>query len=66
MPLEKPVRILCPNLACRKVLAVPQSARGKTVRCRSCSTSIRVPMPQVPKAPVAPVPASEPGETEKE
>jgi hypothetical protein len=45
MALEKPVRILCPNLACRKVLAVPQSARGKTVRCRSCSTSIRVPMP---------------------
>ncbi len=41
--MEKPVRIMCPNLACRKVLAVPQTARGKTVRCRSCGTAIRVP-----------------------
>ena len=34
---------MCPNLTCRKVLAVPTSARGKTVRCRTCSTSIRIP-----------------------
>lgn len=40
---EESVRIMCPNLLCRKVLAVPQSARGKTVRCRSCSTTIRIP-----------------------
>lgn len=60
MSMEKPVRILCPNLACRKVLAVPQSARGKTVRCRSCSTAIRVPMPTV-IAPT-PSPAAEPAE----
>jgi len=40
---ESPVRIRCPNLTCRKVLAVPQVARGKTVRCRTCGTSIRVP-----------------------
>ena len=50
------VRIMCPNLACRRVLAVPVSARGKTVRCRSCSTNIRV-----PSAPVVP----EPGATDK-
>lgn len=37
------VRIMCPNLTCRKVLAVPASARGKTVRCKSCGTSIKVP-----------------------
>lgn len=37
------VRIMCPNLTCRKVLAVPRSARGKTVRCRTCGTCIRVP-----------------------
>lgn len=37
------VRIMCPNLLCRKVLAVPQSARGKTVRCKACSTAIRIP-----------------------
>jgi hypothetical protein len=37
------VRIMCPNLACRRILSVPQAARGKTVRCRNCSTNIRVP-----------------------
>ncbi|MCC6969425.1 MAG: hypothetical protein IT434_04315 [Phycisphaerales bacterium] len=42
MPPET-VRILCPNLTCRKVLAVPGTARGKTVRCRACGTSIKVP-----------------------
>lgn len=40
---EKMVRIMCPNLTCRKVLAVPDVARGKTVRCKGCSTNIRVP-----------------------
>ncbi|MEZ6244108.1 MAG: hypothetical protein R3B57_13820 [Phycisphaerales bacterium] len=40
---EASVRIMCPNLTCRKVLAVPASARGKTVRCRNCGTTIRVP-----------------------
>lgn len=37
------IRIMCPNLVCRKVLAVPSTARGKTVRCRACGTAIRVP-----------------------
>ena len=40
-----PLRIMCPSLTCRKILAVPQSARGKTVRCRGCGTNIRVPPP---------------------
>ncbi|MFO0832030.1 MAG: hypothetical protein U0637_09320 [Phycisphaerales bacterium] len=40
------VRIMCPNLVCRKVLAVPESCRGKTVRCKTCSTNIRVPLKQ--------------------
>jgi hypothetical protein len=48
------VRIMCPNLVCRKVLAVPESLRGKTVRCAGCSTNIRVPArnekPQARKA----------------
>jgi len=44
------VRIMCPNLTCRKVLAVPAAARGKTVRCRACSTSIRIPMVKAPAA----------------
>jgi hypothetical protein len=37
------IRLMCPNLACQQVLAVPESARGKLVRCRGCSTVIRVP-----------------------
>jgi hypothetical protein len=37
------VRIMCPNLTCRKILAVPNQARGRTVRCRSCGVSIKVP-----------------------
>ncbi len=45
------IRIMCPNLTCRKVLAVPVACRGKTVRCRSCTTNIRV--PAAPPAPTA-------------
>jgi len=41
------IRMMCPNLTCRKVLAVPGTARGKTVRCRNCGTNIRVPAEQV-------------------
>lgn len=37
------IRIMCPRLTCRKVLAVPTSARGRTVRCRSCGATLRVP-----------------------
>jgi RNase P subunit RPR2 len=40
---EEPIRIMCPNLTCRKVLGVPKTARGKTVRCRNCGTNIRIP-----------------------
>lgn len=48
------VRIMCPNLTCRKILAVPKSARGRTVRCRNCGTSIRVPPEAGPKPAAAP------------
>ena len=37
------IRMMCPNLGCQRVLAVPNIARGKLVRCRSCATDIRVP-----------------------
>jgi hypothetical protein len=37
------VKIMCPKLTCRKILAVPEIARGKTVRCKACGTCIRVP-----------------------
>jgi ribosomal protein S27E len=40
---QKMIRIMCPNLACQRILAVPAHARGKLVRCRSCATTIRIP-----------------------
>lgn len=55
---DAPIRIMCPNLVCRKVLAVPTSARGKTVRCRGCGTNIRVPLGDKP-------PAAEPATAKK-
>lgn len=40
---QQTIRIMCPNVVCRRVLAVPLTARGRQVRCRFCGTSIRVP-----------------------
>ena len=40
---EKTIRIMCPNLGCQRILAVPVHARGKLVRCRSCAMTIRIP-----------------------
>ncbi len=37
------IRIICPNLACQKLLAVPEMARGEVVRCRGCGSNIKVP-----------------------
>lgn len=44
MATESVIRIMCPNLACKRVLAVPTHARGKLVRCRSCGINIRIPV----------------------
>ncbi|MFT5423036.1 MAG: RNase P subunit RPR2 [Phycisphaerales bacterium] len=56
------IRMMCPNLTCRKVLAVPGTARGKTVRCRNCGTNIRVPAEQSkPGDQGAPPPAAQAG-----
>ncbi len=48
---QKMVKIMCPNLTCRKVLSIPDLARGKTVRCKSCGTNIRVPSNKPSAAP---------------
>ncbi|HNB59885.1 MAG TPA: hypothetical protein PK308_06195 [Phycisphaerales bacterium] len=37
------IRIMCPSLTCRKILAVPVTSRGKNVRCKNCGATIRVP-----------------------
>jgi hypothetical protein len=41
-----PVQLLCPNLKCRKILAVPDEVRGKLVKCQYCQTMLRVPAPR--------------------
>ena len=45
------VRIMCPNLKCRRVLGVPTTARGKNVRCGSCGTQVHVPASKQPVSP---------------
>jgi hypothetical protein len=52
---DEVIRIMCPNLGCQRVLAVPSSARGKLVRCRGCGSNIRIPVPRAesPSAPQA-------------
>ncbi|HLL89325.1 MAG TPA: hypothetical protein VK324_08475 [Tepidisphaeraceae bacterium] len=41
-----PVQLICPNLRCRKILAVPDDVRGKLVKCQHCQTMFRVPEPK--------------------
>jgi len=43
MSAAESVRLICPNLQCRSILAVPPKARGKTVKCASCGARIRIP-----------------------
>ena len=37
-------QLMCPNIKCRKILSVPDEARGKIVTCSHCQTSLRVPL----------------------
>ena len=37
------VTIVCTNLKCRAVLSVPDSARGKKVRCSRCGQALVIP-----------------------
>ena len=37
------VQLICPSLACRKFLSVPDNVRGKLVKCQHCQTNFRVP-----------------------
>jgi LSD1 subclass zinc finger protein len=39
-------QLMCPNIRCKKVLSVPEDARGKVVRCSHCQTAFRVPVPR--------------------
>jgi hypothetical protein len=48
-----PCQLICPNLRCRKILSVPDEARGKLVRCQHCRTMFRVPDMKRPSAAAA-------------
>lgn len=45
---QETIRIMCPNVVCKRVLAVPLTARGRQVRCRFCGTSLRIPAKKDP------------------
>ena len=51
------IRIMCPNLSCQRILAIPEAARGKLVRCRACGMNIRIPAGKTAQAgPSGPAP----------
>jgi hypothetical protein len=37
------ITLICPNLRCRSVLQVPDSVRGRPVRCSRCGRNFIVP-----------------------
>jgi hypothetical protein len=43
------ITIICPNLLCRSVLQVPDSVRGRKVRCGKCGKNFLVPVLDKPK-----------------
>lgn len=57
------IRIMCPNLRCRSILAVPTEARGRMVRCRNCGTNIKVPAKPEQAKPAETPEASKPAES---
>lgn len=37
------ITLICPNLLCRSILQVPESVRGRKVRCGKCGRHFLVP-----------------------
>jgi len=56
------VTILCPRLRCRAILQVPDSVRGKRVRCGECGASFLVPESPKPIPPKKKEPANRDGD----
>ena len=42
--------VMCPNMSCRKVFAVPADLRGQIITCAHCKTQLRVPKPPLKKS----------------
>ena len=59
MSNESLIRIMCPNLSCQRILAVPEQARGRIVRCRVCGMNIRIPQAKTGGEAPAKAPAEE-------
>lgn len=53
------IRVMCPNLRCRSILAVPSDARGRLVRCKTCGTNIKIPSKSEPKIEAPPADAKD-------
>jgi uncharacterized Zn finger protein len=64
--MQTTVTLLCPNLRCRAVLQVPETVRGKTVRCGHCGTVFAVPPAKPAHPEAAKVQASDTPEEETE
>ena len=43
MTSVKNLRIMCPILSCRSILVVPETARGKNVKCSRCTALFKIP-----------------------
>jgi hypothetical protein len=39
----KNIRIMCPIPKCRSILVVPETARGKSVKCGHCTALFKIP-----------------------
>ena len=59
MMAEQTIRVMCPNVVCRKVMSVPIAARGKVVQCPQCRKRIRIPLAMSSKIEIQAIPESE-------
>ncbi len=64
-PKHMAITIICPNLLCRSILQVPDSVRGRKVRCGKCGKDFLVPAVDKPK-PKPAAPAAKPAETKSQ
>lgn len=59
------ITLFCPHLKCRSILQVPDSTRGKKVRCGQCGTTFLVPDKPPPPVQIAKPVAAEPDDKRK-
>jgi hypothetical protein len=66
VPNDNLIRIMCPNLSCQRILAVPEQARGRIVRCRVCGMNIRIPDSKAPEPKPQKAPSGDDGDKNAE